>query len=354
MEETMKDMQQIMNAYREEVEEELKKFFERKLAEKHDQSVRSVVEMIRDFTLGGGKRIRPILVMSAHDLFADHNRHIAAAASAFEVSQSYFLIQDDVMDQSDMRRGKPSFHVVAGDRFFGGDSSHRRIAENISIIAGDMAESYSHEILLESGFPDDRLRAANLELSRVFETTGEGQLLDVFSPFLDDFAPSDLMRLHLWKTANYTVSGPLRLGTILSGNVGQIDTIDYYGSLLGVAFQLQDDILGLFGDEATVGKSAKSDVNEGKKTLLMLKAMENGSEDDRRFIQDILKSGNVTDIEFQRVRKIVEDTGSLDFSVKIAEMLADRGKKYLEEINGNNGVKDFLNWMADFLIKRKY
>lgn len=343
-----------MLSYKEEAEKEINAFFERKLAGKNDPITRPVVEMIRDFTLGGGKRIRPILVMAAHDLFADHDGRIAVASISFEISQSYFLIQDDVMDQSDMRRGKPSFHVVAGRRFFNDDPEMSRIAGNISIIAGDMAESYSHQVLLESGFPDDLLRDANMELSKVFETTGEGQLVDVFSPYLENFSQSDLMRLHLWKTANYTVAGPLRMGTILSGNTGYLDKINYYGSLVGIAFQIHDDILGLFGDEKTVGKSAKSDVNEGKKTLLMLKAMESGSDSERKFIMDSLKSGSVSDEDFLRIRKIVEDTGSLDFSVKIEEMLVDRGKKYLDEVQGKSEIKSFLDWVADYLIKRNF
>lgn len=350
----MEDMQQLMLSYKEEAERELKLFFESKLNSKDDAVVRPIVEMIRDFTISGGKRIRPILVMSAHDLFAEHNRNIAKAAASFEISQSYFLIQDDVMDQSSMRRGKSSFHIDAWRRFFNNDPELRRIADNISIIAGDMAESYSHQVLLESDFPAERLLEANSELSKVFETTGEGQLVDVMSPFMEEFTATDLMRLHMWKTSNYTVAGPLRMGTILSGNTDYMNEINSFGSLVGVAFQIQDDILGLFGDEKTVGKSAKSDVNEGKRTLLMLKALENGSTDERKFIFDVLRSGNVSDQEFLRVRKIVEETGSLDFSVRISSMLVDRGKKYLEKINGDSKILDFLNWVADYLIKRKY
>lgn len=347
-------MQERMLSYKEEVERELRSFFERKLDAKTGGVERPVVEMIRDFTITGGKRIRPILVMSAYDLFTEHDQKIAKAAASFEISQSYFLIQDDVMDQSEMRRGKPSFHVNALKRFFRDDPEFRRIADNLSIIAGDMAESYSHQILLESGFPDNRLLDANLELSKVFETTGEGQLLDVMSPYMESFSPSDLMKLHMLKTANYTVAGPLRMGTILSGNTDYINQINSFGSLVGVAFQIQDDILGLFGDEKTVGKSAKSDVNEGKKTLLVLKALENAPEHDSKFLQDILRNGNVSDQEFLKVRKIVEDTGSLDFSVKISNMLVDRGKQYLKEVKGNETILDFLNKVADYLIRRQY
>lgn len=348
----MDEARERLNSYRNEVEEELQSYFEKKLQEKSDPVIRSVTEMIRDFTVSGGKRIRPVLVISAHDLFAEHTRSIVTASISFEISQSYFLIQDDVMDQSSLRRGKPSFHMLAWKKFFDEEPANRRIAENISVVAGDIAESYSHQVLLESGFPADRLKEANRELSEVFETTGEGQLLDIFSPFLEDFGPSDLMRLHLWKTANYTVAGPLRMGTILSGNTEYIDQLNYYGSLVGIAFQIRDDILGLFGDEKTVGKSAKSDVNEGKKTLLMLKAIENGSEEDGKFIREMLKSGNVSDQEFLRIRKIVEETGSLDFSRKIEEMLVDRAKKYLDSVKGDSEIKKFLCWVADFLIQR--
>ncbi len=343
-----------MLSYKEEAEKELNTFFDSRLSQKSDPTVRAVVEMIRDFTVLGGKRIRPILVMSGHDLFAEHNQNIVRAAISFEISQSYFLIQDDVMDQSERRRGRPSFHMEAWKKFFSNAPGERRIADNLSIIAGDMAESYSHQVLLDSGFPPERLLEANRELSMVFETTGEGQLIDVMSPYMDDFGPTDLMRLHMWKTSNYTVAGPLRMGTILSGNQQYLDQINSFGSLIGVAFQIQDDILGLFGDEETVGKSAKSDVNEGKKTLLMLKAMENGTGEEKDFISGALKHGDVSDQDFVKLRKIVEDTGSLDFSVKISRMLVDRGKKYLEQVKGNPEILKFLDWVADYMIRRKY
>lgn len=342
-----------MANWRNEIDSELSSFFTKKIGEKTDDFIRKVVELLGEFTLGGGKRVRPVLVIAGHDLFSPHDEKIVKASISMEISQSYFLIQDDVMDQSDLRRGKPSFHVAVTERLLSGMSHDKRLAENIAIVASDLAESYCHETLLSSGFPPDRLRAANYELSKVFEMTGEGQLLDLYSSINSEFAESDLMRTHLLKTANYTVSGPLKIGTILSGNISHINDLNYFGSLIGVAFQIQDDILGLYGSEKTIGKSPKTDMNEGKKTLLILKAMERSSDADRKFIASRLGKGSISDEDFERVKKIVSDTGSLDFSIKISRDLVERGKKYLDNVDGNVEIKSFLGDMADYLIKRE-
>ncbi len=347
-------MKQYMQELKGQIEAELERFFEDKIREKSDPFIREMVKDIRDFTLGGGKRLRPILVIVGHDLFAEHSDRIVKASISMEISQTYFLIQDDVMDQSTLRRGNSTFHVRIQKRYLQGVPDGSRIAENISIVAGDIAESYSHEALLASGFSDSTLILANEELSRIFETTGEGQLLDVISPTLESFSQPDLLRLHLWKTANYTVSGPLKLGAILSGNQRYIQELSYYGSLVGIAFQIRDDIIGLFGDEKTVGKSPKSDVNEGKKTLLMMKAMEESDEHQREFIRSCLESGNVSDEDFVKLRRIVESSGSLDYSLNLAGMFVRRAKDYLSAVKGNKKEKDFLLWFADYVVERKF
>ena len=343
-----------MNDVKLRIDDELSSFFSSKLDEANDPLSVEIVEMIRDFTMNGGKRVRPLLIIMGHDLFSKNDDRMLKASIAIELTQTYLLIHDDIMDQSDVRRGKPSFHVEAENRILKGIPGSKRISENLAIVAGDLAESYSHEILFDSGLGNMEVLNASDELAKIVETTGYGQLLDIYSSISEDFAQKDLMRLHLWKTAKYTIEGPLMMGAKLSAKYAGPESLSYFGYLLGVAFQLHDDVLGLFGDENVTGKSIKNDVNEGKKTLLMLKAIENSTPEDASFIRKCLASGDVSDEDFEKLRNIVRDSGSYDYSIEIMKKMIEKSKEYLKTVEGNEEIKEFLMWFSDYIISRKH
>lgn len=347
------DHSSFMKDLKVKIDRELEQFFREREKDSLDPVCRNVSGHIRAFTLNGGKRLRPMLIVLGHDLFTPHDDRVFRAAISMELTQTYLLIHDDIMDQSEVRRGKPSLHIAVRNQMPDHISDSKRISENIAIVAGDLADSLAHQALLECGLnPSDVLRA-NVELSRIIEMTGYGQLIDIDSATNDSFGQRDLLRLHILKTAKYTIEGPLVLGAMLSGTNEDIKPLSYYGTLLGTAFQLHDDILGLFGDEAETGKSIKSDVNEGKKTLLMLKAIEYSGPEDGKFIRQCLSSGNVSDSDFHKLRQIVKDSGSYDYSRKMMESMIEKSKEYLSQVRGNPEVKEFLKWLAHYIIERK-
>jgi len=349
----VEDYKTFMLRTKEKIDLQLEDFFRNKMSSNWDSLTSTVVETIRDFTLRGGKRLRPILMVLGHNLFADENDKIVKASISMELTQTYLLIHDDIMDQSDLRRGMPSFHVDIRNRLNLTHDDAQRLSENLAIVAGDLADSYSHQALFDAGFGSEETLKASVELSRIIETTGYGQLLDVYSSIHDSFVQNDLMRLHLWKTAKYTIEGPLVLGALLSGTKKDFSYLSHYGYLLGVAFQLHDDILGLFGEEKQTGKSIKGDVNEGKKTLLMIKAMERSGDSEREFIRKCLASGNVSDNDFRRLQELVKSTGSLDYSRDVMRKLVSRSKDYVRKMDGNSEIKGFLEWFADYIIQRQ-
>ena len=337
---------------REMIDRELDSFFKMKLEECRDQVSRDIVARIRDFTMNGGKRVRPILTVAGYNLFQEFDQRIIRASISIELTQSYLLIHDDVMDQSEIRRGKPSFHAGIRESIPQGTSDRKRLSENLAIVAGDLADSFANEAITRSGFGHrETLQATDL-LSEIVEYTGYGQLLDINSTMDEEFGQKDLMRLHLWKTAKYTIEGPLMMGAALSGSEKNLKPLSYYGYLLGLAFQLQDDILGLYGDEKTIGKSVKNDVNEGKKTLLMIKAMEYSPEHES-FIKKCLKNGNINDDDFEKLKNIVKSSGSYDYSINTMKKLAEKSKSYLETVEGDQETKSFLKWFADYIITRQ-
>ena len=129
--------------------------------------------------MNGGKRIRPILMIMGYKLFAGIDEKIVNASISIEMAQSFLLIHDDIMDQSDMRRGKPSFHKAVENSL--NREGMARIAENIAISGGDLIDTFSHEALLRSGFSIENLIDADFEFSKIIEDTGKGQILDIYS-----------------------------------------------------------------------------------------------------------------------------------------------------------------------------
>ncbi len=347
---------QFMAYYKGKVEDELKKFFEEKKKEVENLLLRNAVEIIEEYTLRGGKRIRAILMIIGYKMFGDENDdEIIKAAASLELIQSYLLIHDDIMDESELRRGKKTVHRIYEDihlkNGFGGNP--RRFGENMGIIAGDLANIYAFEILLDSKFSNDLKMKAIKYLNKVIEYTGYGQIIDIYSGVVNNFREEDLLLLHKYKTAKYTLEGPLIMGSILAGYSGY--GIDKFAIPVGIAFQLKDDILGLFGTEEKIGKPITSDLAEGKKTLLIIKALERANEEDRKIIMGALGNPAVSEEQLEKVREIVKKTSSLKYSQEMAEKLVREGKDALRDLKvKNDSMKNLLFHLADYMIKRDY
>lgn len=336
---------------REKINEKLEDYFKFKLDECDDDTIRDIIIKLREFTMNGGKRVRPILMIMGYGLFSQIDDKIINASISIEMAQSFLLIHDDIMDQSDMRRGKPSFHRAVENSLNHG--SVERIAENIAISAGDLIDTFSHEALLRSGFPVNDLLEADFEFSKIIEDTGKGQILDIYSALEDVYSEERLLRLHFLKTARYTIQGPLLMGALLSGNKQYLDEIREFGRNAGIAFQLYDDLLGLFGEEEKTGKSIKSDVNEGKKTLLMIRAFQNSGNDTRKFIDRCLNDGDITDSDFKKLREVVIESGSLDYTKKKIDEYNSNARASLKKIGGSREIIDMLDFLLEYLIKRE-
>ena len=342
----------FMEERRNRINEHLKIYFDEIYSEVKDREMEKIVDLIRNYTIRGGKRVRPILVASGYQMFGGKSEDIYGAAISIEISQSFFLIHDDIMDRSDLRRGFKSFHRELED-IIGNVRDREHIAESLAIVGGDLAVDYSFDAITRAKIEDQRKIKAIRELVDIIKITGYGEGLDVYSGTGYRLSTSDLIRLHLRKTAKYTIEGPLLMGARIAGEDGPLWDLRVYGSLVGIAFQLHDDVIGLFGTEKEIGKPPKSDVNEGKQTLLMIEAMRRSNEKEREFIWKTLTSGNVSDHDFEKLRRIVEDTGSLDYSRWLINRFIEKGKEKLSRVQGDPEVKKFLMWFADYLVSRK-
>ncbi len=348
----------FLGEYKAKVEEKLRNFFRTKEEELDHWTSIEALRTIEEYTLRGGKRLRAILMILGYKMYGGEDEEaITEAATSLELIQSYLLIHDDIMDESELRRGKKTVHRIYEDihlkNGFGGNP--RRFGESMALILGDLANAYAMEILTSSKFPEGLKIDALNKLNEFIEYTGYGQIIDVYSSMLDDFSEDDLLLLHKYKTARYTVEGPLILGAILAGRSEEEEKIRDFAIPIGIAFQLQDDILGLFGEEEKIGKPVTSDLAEGKKTLLIIKALELCNKKDRKKILDSLGNPAVTYGQLEEVREIVRKTGSLNYSVNLARELVNKGKKSLFELKvENEEYRKILRELADYLINRKF
>jgi geranylgeranyl diphosphate synthase type I len=249
----------------------------------------AAAEAAAKLSLRGGKRMRAGLVGAAYVACGGKDwREVEHAMIAVELLQTYLLIHDDWMDDDAVRRGGPSVHVLLRERLGGA-----RIGDAAAVLAGDLACGWSQEALLESPLPAENVLRAAKAFARIEEEVVIGQLSEMHAITVGELRPptpprrdsggsalcapppSALARpsveqIHAMKTASYTVTGPLALGACLAGaDDARVAELTRYGRPLGIAFQLRDDLLGVFGDPSATGKPVWNDIRQGKRTALV-------------------------------------------------------------------------------------
>jgi geranylgeranyl diphosphate synthase type I len=355
-----KDILDLLGLYQTQINERLAVFLDEKVADASSVStyIQEVAVSIKEYTLRGGKRLRPIFCIYGYKCLSDTNSEaITDASISLELLQSSLLIHDDIMDEDELRRGEKTFHVVWRDRCerqFGKAKSDK-FGESIAIVAGDLLEAYGEEVLAKSAFDSDCIRNALAAYADIVKNVGYGQILDITAERRGSFNEAGILTVHELKTASYTIEGPLHIGALLAGaNEADLRVLSDYGVPLGLAFQIQDDILGLFGSEEKTGKPVGSDIQEGKKTLLMLHALENCTEAEKALILNAVGNEHVTKEEIDTVRDIVRETGSLDHSKKLVAELTAQAVKAIKASDFRTEAKEFLINIADFIGNREY
>ncbi|MEP6561784.1 MAG: polyprenyl synthetase family protein [Nakamurella sp.] len=249
-----------------------------------DPRLAAMADLLIEFVVAGGKRLRPEFLWcgwvadpAATNWADDEALHLVGAA--LELIQACALIHDDVIDRSDSRRGRPSTHrAIAKDHAgagLAGDPDHYGVSG--AVLLGDLALAWADDLYLAGAQAMAGVgRSAQVWRAMRTEVLG-GQLLDLLTTALAGADPltqvSDAMRVNRFKTAAYTVERPLQLGAELAGApAGTVTALRAYGADVGVAFQLRDDLLGVYGDPLITGKPAGDDLLEGKRTLLLATA----------------------------------------------------------------------------------
>ncbi|MFZ9986953.1 MAG: polyprenyl synthetase family protein [Candidatus Nanopelagicales bacterium] len=314
-----------------------------------------LVEAVSDL-LSGGKRLRPAFCWWGYrGAGGTDTEQALRAAAALEFLQACALIHDDVMDGSDTRRGMPSAHhrfamLHRGSEWLG---SPEAFGVGAAILLGDLCLSWADELLLTSGVPDDRLHAAKRVYDEMRTELMAGQYLDLLEQARGGGSVERAMRVVRFKSAKYTIERPLHMGAALAGADAAIAAAySGYGLPLGEAFQLRDDVLGVFGDPHETGKPAGDDLREGKRTVLIATAMDRSSPAQAAQIRRHLGDPGLDATGVALLRDVIAETGALDHAESLITSLTDQAIASLDSVHLHDPSREVLTGLAYAATRR--
>lgn len=340
------------------VQAELKKFVEarRDSVAAIGAPVTKAVSYLESFVLDGGKRIRPLYAwagfVGAGGLDGDEDPHaMLRAASSLEFIQGCALVHDDIIDASDTRRGNATVHraVEAYHREQGWAGESDVFGQNVAILVGDLSLIWAEDMLQDSGLSFDALRRAREPWREMRTEVIGGQLLDISNEAAGSESVERANNVNRFKTAGYTIERPLHLGAAIAGGSQElIAAFRGYGHDIGIAFQLRDDQLGVFGDPELTGKPAGDDLREGKRTVLLALALEAADKDDPAAAATLRKLIGATDdpADIELMKQIIVDSGAPDKVEREIERLTESGLRHLEEAHVGADVTETLRALA--------
>lgn len=312
------------------------------------------------------KRLRPCLVMLAASACGGEEDAVVPAAAAVEVFHTWTLVHDDIIDADPVRRGGPAAHeigaVAALEEFDCTRKDAGRYGRDVAILAGDVLQGWGLSMLLacaddarlDAGIVLDRARAFATELT---EGVVRGEMLDIQLAMRDPetIRRSDVMRMMKLKTA-LLFRFPAELGASLAlgrrpGRCPEAQALARFGEKCGLAFQLQDDILGVVGDPDKLGKPVGGDLRERKRTLVLMSALENANAKDRKTLLDFLGGPKPGARDIRRITDILRETGAIASARKLARRYACDGVRALDAL-GDSPSTRILRRIGEFMADR--
>jgi geranylgeranyl diphosphate synthase type I len=307
--------------------------------------------------VGGGKRLRPAFCYwgwRAAGGAADSHGIVTAAAS-LELLHASALVHDDVMDASDTRRGMPASHQLFASLHAerGWPGSGSRFGLGAAILLGDLLLSWADQMLRGSDLAAAQILRAIPYFDLMRNEVVAGQYLDLVAQHSGESSAPQAMLVVRYKAAKYTVERPLHLGAALGrADERLFGVLTSYGLPLGEAFQLRDDLLGVYGDPAVTGKPAGDDLREGKRTMLVALAAEHATEAQRRVLRSGIGRADLDEESIADLRTVIEQTGARDRVEKLIERLGAASATALDQAPVDDEVRAALHELAAAVTSR--
>jgi geranylgeranyl diphosphate synthase type I len=297
---------------------------------------------VRHYPVAGGKRLRPMMAQVIAQAVGGKGDKAIPFASALEIIHNFTLVHDDVMDNDSMRRGRPAVHVL--------------FDVPTAIIAGDALFARAFEIIIETDIPPAHVNRLVKTTAHTVWLIAEGQQedMDLENIPVDQVAMDDYLSMIYKKTAVLFECAAEGGALIAGGTEEQITSMKDYARLMGMGFQVWDDILALTGDEKQLGKPVGNDIRNGKRTLIVLHALHAMDRNDPRRAKLMKALGNdkATPEEIREAIDVLQDCGAIDYARRTAAEYAVKAKQQLECL-APTFEREFLSGIIDFAVGRK-
>ena len=308
----------------------------------HPDMDRYLYGPLMKYSKNGGKRHRPLIALAGCLVVGgDMNKAISSAA-AIEHFHTAALIHDDIADEAELRRGEPCLHLSEG--------------LGLALNMGDLGLSLVNGTVINDPALDDAVKVRVVtELIEMTRRTIEGQAMDIgwARDARYDITPEDYLIMATHKTAHYSGAVPLAIGAIVGGGTeAQIEGLRNFGLDTGLAFQIQDDLLNLIGEEESTKKDFRSDITEGKRTLIVVHALHHGTEQQRARLVEILSNKEKDPAVLAEAVEIMQETGSIEYARNYAQNLTSISKNRLLGVVDPSPARDLLVSMADWFVNR--
>ncbi len=315
----------------------------------------SLFHNIKEFVLREGKKIRPILFIFGYKGFSHKNpQNLFRCALSMEILHDFLLIHDDIVDKSTMRRGKPALHVML-EKEIQTKKKTKFTGKDLAIVVGDIIYAIAIESFLSIKTDTLLKEKALIKFIESACYTGCGEYIELLLSCkeLKKIKKSEIYKVYDYKTAYYTFVAPLAAGATLAGAPrGEIRKLREFGINTGRAFQIKDDILGVFGDEKITGKSSLTDLEENKKTILLWYAYRKATHKERAILDKIANKGKLTQKDLIIAQNIIKRTGSLDYAINEMKILYNRSITVLTKSKMKKKYKNELLYYIKKILTR--
>jgi len=348
-----------LNSLRNETEGALAEFVKGKTEKlnKIDDFLEPIAKSLSEYILAGGKRFRPIFAyLGFLGAGGVANPKIARAFAALELVHVCALIHDDLMDGSDTRRNRESIHRQFQKhhdelKYLGSAANY---GASVAILLGDLSLAWSDELIFLSGISQAQHYLALPIFHEMREELMAGQYLDVLESVRGDSDKIRSSKIARLKSGKYSIERPLQFGAALAGaNSTLLADFSNFGLALGEAFQLRDDLLGIFGEPSVTGKPSGDDIREGKRTLLIALTLEMCSEKERKLLERSLGEKSLDNSQIADIQELISRCGAGGECERLISALFNEAMANLDRSDCREEIKGLLKEMAEATTQRE-
>lgn len=304
----------------------------------YNRKPQSLYEPVKYVLSLGGKRIRPTLMMLAYNLYKDDPESILSSACALETYHNYTLLHDDLMDNADLRRGQMTVH--------------RRWNANTAILSGDSMLVLAYQRMQQC--PSDKLADVLKLFTETALEIGEGQQYDMEFEHRNDVTEAEYIEMIRLKTS-VLLACALKMGALLAdAPESDCENLYHFGELTGLAFQLQDDFLDVYGDTKVFGKTIGGDILAGKKTFMLINALAKANSSQRQQLEQWLATTDRPQEKIEAVTQLYNEIGVDAMATEKISYYFNESYRYLEAVNVDEKRKQELKLFTERMMKRQY